>query len=301
MIMPGAVDLAYATDISLTADTFSQDGAAGAHFGLGVQDSSITHSTFTGIAGNGIELGDVVDPISHHPDTASETVKDLTVSDNTIASVADEYNDCVGVLATYTDGSVIDHNTNHDLPYSGISVGWGWALVDQQPETGESSKHAGIYENNELPQYSTPTTSANNQITNNLIYNVMTVQHDGGAIYTLGAQSGTTVTGNYVHDVLGQGSADGAGAAAVGLYLDEGSAHLRDTNNVFQHVAGYVFLNISIPTPDDDVTDNYTDSPPGTSPDTSVVHDNSHVAAGTPSAQWPTAAQTVMNNAGARP
>ncbi|MEV0112424.1 hypothetical protein AB0H77_04075 [Streptomyces sp. NPDC050844] len=74
----------------------------------------------------------------------------------------------MGIWAGYEAGSVVDHNTIDDLPYSGISVGWGW----NQPEAQKSVLR-------------------DNRITNNRITNVMRVehaQHDGGAIYTQGAQ-----------------------------------------------------------------------------------------------------------------
>ena len=40
-----------------------------------------------------------------------------------------------GILAGYTDHTTIEHNKVYDLPYSGISVGWGWGLTDQGGDT----------------------------------------------------------------------------------------------------------------------------------------------------------------------
>ena len=41
-----------------------------------------------------------------------------------------EYMSGVGVFAGYTEGTRIAHNEICRLPYSGISVGWGWGEED---------------------------------------------------------------------------------------------------------------------------------------------------------------------------
>lgn len=283
-MQPGAVDLAYAQNITFNADTFSHLGAAGVHFGLGTQSSLVQNSNFSDISGNGIELGDVVDPISHHPGNTADITLDNTISHNTIQKIGAEYQDSVGVLATYTTNSVIDHNTIHDIPYSAISVGWGWALPDKQPETGESKKHAGIYENKYLPKYSKPTVSLKNKITNNLIYNLMLVGSDGGGIYTLGAMEGTTVSGNYIHTMP-------INKYTHGLYLDEGSAHQVWTKNVIDRCGTFVVFNMQLPTTDESVEGNFFNTPIQPNP---LAKNNTHVKG----SDWPDAAQTIINNAG---
>ncbi|RKF50123.1 hypothetical protein BCY88_15290 [Paraburkholderia fungorum] len=259
MIMPGAIDLSYARNITLNNDTFTQLGAAAVHFGLGVTNSAVTQSTFTQISGSGIEVGDVIDPDSHHPANAAEIVQGNSITYNTISNVASQYTDAVGILVTYAANTLIAHNTVHDLPYTGISIGWGWGLPDN--DVAETLKHYGIYEHGYLPQYTTPTTSAGTQVIHNLLYNVMQVHHDGGAIYSLGSQPGTLVNCNYIHDVQVASSAQGPFTAfgpgpSSALYLDEGTSYATWTNNVAINVATEIVKDLDISAQHDTVTNN---------------------------------------------
>ena len=125
----------------------------------------------------------------------------------------------VGVFAGYTDGTIIAHNEIRDLPYSGMSVGWGWGEEDA----------GGGSENYYMPfKYDTPTPSGNNRIEFNHIHHVMSRLHDGGGIYTLGNMPGTIIRGNHIHDNPG---------APGGIYLDEGSGFIEITGNLVYHVS----------------------------------------------------------------
>lgn len=112
-------------------------------------------------------------------------VKDNAAQNNYVTKVGVEYFDAVGIWAGYTESTTIAHNELHDLPYSAISIGWGWGKVDPGHEA----------------QYVTPTTSLNNTISNNLIYDFMKVLYDGGGIYSLSAQPGQLISGNVIHDM----------------------------------------------------------------------------------------------------
>ena len=47
------------------------------------------------------------------------------VADDYVSRVAQDYYGNVGILSGYTDGLVVEHNEVADMPYTGISVGWG--------------------------------------------------------------------------------------------------------------------------------------------------------------------------------
>ena len=98
----------------------------------------------------------------------------------------------VGVFAGYTEGTRIAHNEICRLPYSGISVGWGW---------GEEDAGGGGY--NQPHRYDTPTPARNNRIEMNHLHHLMHPMMDGGGIYTLGNQPGTIIRGNHIHDNRG--------------------------------------------------------------------------------------------------
>ncbi|MEU9861072.1 right-handed parallel beta-helix repeat-containing protein [Streptomyces sp. NPDC047971] len=210
---------------------FARLGGAGVIFEHGTQDSVLTRSRFTDLSSGAAYIGDT------EPLPAAELAGARnTVSYNTVRRAGVEYTDAVGIWAGYEAETVIDHNTLDDLPYSGISVGWGW----NQPE----ARHSVLRDN---------------RVTNNRITDVMRVahdQHDGGAIYTQGAQPGTVISGNYVNrSAYGNTERDGNG-----IYLDEQSSHITVTRNVLTRV-GYKWVsNWADYGIDNHATGNWTDT-----------------------------------------
>ena len=86
-----------------------------------------------------------------------------TVADCTVSHAAVEFRGHPALLVGFSRGTTLEHNELSQLPYSAISLGWGW---DNYPYT-----YGGL-----------------NQINYNHIHDHMRVLGDGGAIYTLGAQ-----------------------------------------------------------------------------------------------------------------
>jgi len=173
------------------------------------------------VSGNGIQVGDVLAE-DHHPSDPRSVVKDNVVANNYLHDLGLEFQGSIGIFVGYTDGTVIEHNEIADLPYTGVSVGWGW---------GEEDAGGGGY-----PQpfyYSTPTIAANNRIAYNHIHRVMQRRQDGGGVYTLGIQPNTTIRGNYIHD----------SPAGQGVYLDEGSGFIEVTDNLIYGVSYPLQLN----------------------------------------------------------
>ena len=170
---------------------------------------------FHDISGTAIQIGDVLED-DHHPDDPRKIVKDNTVANCYIHDVGVEFKGSVGIFVGYTDGTTIAHNEIRDLPYTGVSVGWGW---------GEEDAGGGAY--GQRPFYETPTTAKNNRIELNHIHHVMQELNDGGGIYTLSNQPGTVIRGNHIHDNRG---------SPGGIYLDEGSGFIEITGNLVYNV-----------------------------------------------------------------
>ncbi|MFB7595854.1 right-handed parallel beta-helix repeat-containing protein [Streptomyces sp. NPDC056160] len=211
--------------------TFTHLGGAGVVFEQGTQDSALTRSRFTDLSSGAAYIGDT-EPMPAPELTGARN----TVSYNTVRRTGVEYTDAVGIWAGYEAGTVIDHNTLDDLPYSGISVGWGW----NQPEARRSVLR-------------------DNRVTGNRITDVMLVedaQHDGAAIYTQGAQPGTVISGNYIdRSAYGNTERDGNG-----IYLDEQSSHITVARNVVTRV-GYKWIsNWADYGIDNHATGNWTDT-----------------------------------------
>jgi hypothetical protein len=222
---PGNVVLQFARDIRFERCVFTRLGGAGLDLDKGCEDNVVSGCRFYDISGNGIQIGNIGRQ-DHHPDDPRLVVRDNTVANCLIERVGAEFQDSVGIFCGYVNGTVIAHNEIRDLPYSGMSVGWGW---------GEEDEGGGAYE--DLPfRYSTPTPCGNNRIEYNHIHNVMLLRNDGGGIYTLGNQKGSTIRGNHVHD-------NNKGGAPGGIYLDEGSGYFEIAENVVYGVDNALNFN----------------------------------------------------------
>ncbi|GAA1627414.1 hypothetical protein GCM10009744_14010 [Kribbella alba] len=225
---PGAVNVGYSRNISFTGNTFTHLGAVGLNLNTGSQGTTIKGNVVRDVAATGIQVGGT-DIIDHHPSDARAITRDTLVSNNLVTRAAADYSGSLGILAAYTEHTVIEHNKVYDLPYSGISVGWGWGLTDP----GGDTNYPG---NSGVPIYDTPTTSKNNIIRDNEISDIMKHQADGGAIYTLSMQPDSVISGNYIKNT--------PGPAYGAIYHDEGSRYFTTTQNALCNVdARWLFLN----------------------------------------------------------
>jgi hypothetical protein len=106
------------------------------------------------------------------------------------------------------------------MPYTGITVGWGWDNVD--------------------------TALRNNVVRYNRVQKVLKLMSDGAGIYTLSKQPGTLIAENYVHDITRTGVQGGFNMS--GIYLDEGSSQITVRDNVLVNTADRkIFQNANGP------------------------------------------------------
>ncbi len=150
---------------------------------------------------------------------------DLKIENNYIARIGSFHYGACAMLLYYTKNVSVQHNEIHDVPYTGISVGWGWSRVIS-------------------------TTAGNNVVNHNRIDGFMEQANDGGAIYMLGNQPGSEICGNYLS---GQGNVQGA------IYPDEGSSYIKIDSNVAQNVANTLFFWIDT-VKDNTATNTWADS-----------------------------------------
>lgn len=193
--------------------TFTRLGGGGLDLETGVRDNTVVGCHFYDISGTAIQVGDVL-KADHHPDDPRAIVKNNVIANNFIHDCVVEYRGGVGVFVGYTEGTRIAHNEICRLPYSGISVGWGW---------GEEDAGGGAANYVQPFRYQTPTPARNNRIEQNHIHHVMQESQDGGGIYTLGNQPGTVIRANHIHDNPG---------SPGGIYLDEGSGFIEVADNL---------------------------------------------------------------------
>lgn len=176
--------------------------------------NSIINSRIHDIGYSGIIVGEV---FGHHGYQSYMLVKNTTIKNNYVTRVGLENRDSPGIVATYTNGTVIEHNEVAFCPYTGISTGWGW-----DSEEFESKNQAFIDE------------VGNNKVIYNYVHDTGKNNRDGGSIYNLGSSKGSVVAHNYIYN-----SWDGDDVYENGLYLDQGSAFIEVHHNVIGENVGY--------------------------------------------------------------
>ena len=293
--MPAAVQVSAANAITFTGDQFVDLGQnalgigndADAHasgVGLGASSVTVTRSVFTADAAGAIVAGGV-QADAHHPSDSRMTDRDLTITDNLVHDIGLDYRGITSFLPTYVTNATISHNEIYNMPYSGLSDGFGWGAND----AGGSNDYAnrGLY--NYQPRYTTPTTATNNRITDNYIHDIMQQMNDGGCVYTLSADPSAVISGNYCLHTHGY----------FGLYFDEGSRYYSATGNVFSDVGVWSTANANANnnTGNLTLTGNWTTN--GATSITNGTRGNTVTGNTTvTNNNWPPGAQAVMANAG---
>ncbi|WP_158972764.1 RICIN domain-containing protein [Paraglaciecola sp. L3A3] len=207
-----AVHFKYARHITFQNCTFNKLGTSGLAFDIGSQHNLVTGNTFADISSNGISIGNINLATNYNPVNPEDRVTHNTISDNVISLVGQEMTDSVGIFGGYVNNLIVAHNTLFDLPYTPISVGWGWG----GPE--------------ETNTYN-PDAVGSNSITSNRIYNYMNVNLDGGGIYTLGRQDNSSIKFNYIN---------GQKNVYTYIYLDNGSEYISVEDNVISSEGGSI-------------------------------------------------------------
>ncbi|HEX4704689.1 MAG TPA: right-handed parallel beta-helix repeat-containing protein [Pseudonocardiaceae bacterium] len=213
--MPGNVNLGDDNNITFDHDYFVHLGAAGLDIGDDSQHDTVTANVFTDISGNGLDIGGVD---ANNPATAQRTGS-ITVRDSHFTDTSAEYHGGVAIDVGYVQDSTFAHNQIDNVPYSGISVGWG-----------------GWPDKVKLP--AEPNFSHGNNFTDNLIFRHMLDLSDGGGIYTNGI-TGTSLatgeheTGNLIHDNIA--------TAGHGIYTDNGASYVTITGNAEYNINSNVW------------------------------------------------------------
>ncbi|MEO6082886.1 MAG: RICIN domain-containing protein [Umezawaea sp.] len=293
--MPAAVQVSAADNITFTDSQFVNLGQtaigigndANAHasgVGLGASNVTVTRSEIARNSAGGVVVGGVRAD-AHHPSDQRMVNRDITISNNRLHDLGLDYRGIVSVLNTYVTNSTVSHNEVYNLPYTGMSIGYGWGAND----AGGSNNYAnrGLY--NYQPRYTTPTTASNTRLIGNYVHDVMQQMNDGGCIYTLGWNPSAVISENYCLRTNGY----------FGLYFDEGSKYYTATNNVFSSTGTWATANYGGGENMGNwtLTNNWS-----TNGSTNVTNGNrGNTVSGNitvANGNWPAGAQAVMANAG---
>jgi len=271
----GAVRVATSTFISFISSIFIHIGATyAASIDQGSQDVTVQGCNFTDLSGGFLKLGSVTGPWST---TNNQSMWDARamVTDNIANNMAVEISGATGLFGGYLYSASIVHNSISDSGYTGLSIGWGWG------SSGYPNKGVG-----------------NTTVNYNYMHDVMTKLRDGGGIYVNGMQSYPSyMMNNFV---------DTDEAVFAVFYLDNGASLWNVTNNVAfnSSLAWAGFLQGCCGLPSYNSTIDYLYykgdlDPVNQCEAEGCVLENAIKVA--PNDPWPAEAQTIMNNAGARP
>ena len=204
-----AVQVSGAQEISFLNCSFEHLGSTGVDYVYGVKGGKVEGCLFRDIAGNGLLAGSF-SPASHEthlpydPADARELCSYQTISNNYFTEVANEDWGCLAICAGYVRDINIEHNEISEVPYSGISLGWGWTQ--------------------------TVNCMRNNRVHANLIHHYAKHMYDVAGIYTLGSQPKSYVTENCVHSIYKPGYVHDPNHWFY-LYTDEGSSFITVKDN----------------------------------------------------------------------
>ena len=192
----GTINMEYARNCAIAKCRFVNYGVHGLNINSGCEDIRVAYDLFYDGGAGGVKI------TGSDASGALETrTHDNAVTDCVIRHCGRRYMAACGVLLMHTYGNRIVHNEISDLYYTGISGGWVWGYSDS--------------------------VTRDNLILKNHIFNLgQGMLSDMGGVYLLGAQPGTVVSGNLIHDIK---SRDYGGLA---LYTDEGSGYVTLENNI---------------------------------------------------------------------
>lgn len=199
---PGSVEVFAAQHVRFERCQFEHLASAGLDAQHGLRHVTIEGCVFRDIGGNGVQIGKFQDGgiethVPYNPSDDREVCAEIRIANNLVSDCANEDWGCVGITAGYVRDTTIEHNDVSDLPYTGISIGWGW--------TRQS------------------TVLRDNRVHANRIHAIARQLYDTAGIYLLSAQPGTVVSENSIDAI--EMSAYTEKPHWGYIYLDEGSSH----------------------------------------------------------------------------
>ncbi|AMO54966.1 hypothetical protein GZ77_25725 [Endozoicomonas montiporae] len=216
--IPGNVRFNFSDNITFRNNTFKHLGATALELGRGAQNNTVFNNIFEDISGSAVWVGHAQD--SHVPDDSYKT-KDNLIDNNLIQNTGREYDDTSGISSVWASRTVVINNDVINMPYSAISVGWGWGRYDVD--------QFAFIDDNTGKGYNSATQQRDTLVINNLIDKPMQVRHDGGGVYNLSSNINSRITGNVI-----TGAYDLNGA----VYLDDGSRGFQVNDNVSYNNTG---------------------------------------------------------------
>ncbi len=257
-LFPGQITVNFADSIAIKNCDFACLGSNGINMDNGVTNSKVVGNLFRDISGTALVVGHFLH--TNSMPSGHQRVSNIEVANNVIRRVANEYTGCAAMAIYFAKAVNAHHNDIKDVPYTGISVGWGWG--------------ADVKDCRDI------------KVIHNRIENVTHQVYDGAHIYTLSRMENTYISNNYLLD---------AGDTHGGIYLDEGSEAITISNNVVRDSDVMIHAREGVGISGCVATNNYTDTTLDYSADSACIETNTvRVTNG----NWPAEAVAIMNESG---
>ena len=204
-----AVRVVAARQIDFERCRFEHLGSTGLDYEEAVQGGVVRGCLFRDIAGNGLLVGSFSSAahethLPYDPADRREVCTQQQINNCYFTEIGNEDWGCLAIAAGYVGDVNIEHNEISEVPYSGISLGWGWTQ--------------------------TVNCMRNSRVHANLIHHYAKHMYDVAGIYTLGSQPKSYVTENCVHSIYKPGYVHDPNHWFY-LYTDEGSSFITVRDN----------------------------------------------------------------------
>jgi hypothetical protein len=255
---PGNIELKTVQNLRFERCIFKHLGAIGLNFEAGAQSNIVIGCVFTDISGDCIKIGSIDDP-SRNDLRARDTGNQVV--DCYLHDAPCEYRGGVGIFCGYVSSVLASRNEINNVPYIGISCGWGWGTASY---------------------------AQNNQFSYNHVRNFCMSLGDGSGIYTLSSQPNTRWNNNWF-DSMPYRDVGGA------FYPDEGSANMEIDHDVCSNIGNRWLYIWTSSIHDMSFHDIWSDTASAVNNGVNCPVSNLTIVTG---GNWPQAARDIMTNAG---
>lgn len=262
----GTVDAKNAYGLEFVNNTFCHLGGSALDLDIGCREILVQGNNFYDLSNNAIMVGNMM-AVDAHPnrDDMRRRVYNIRILNNHMTDNGADYPGAVTLLVGHATDIEIAYNEIHHVPYTGISLGWGWGGHDTDPND--------------------PTIDGGHYVHHNHIHNIMQKMYDGGAVYTLGSQPGTRVEYNVFHDQYHDYGT---------MYWDDGSRGISMTHNCVYDSLRNVIMKGAKNVSRDNYFERVDNMMFGLYDDTNILEPNTHVT----DMNFPL---ELLNGAGLRP
>ncbi len=200
--VPGAIAAVGAHRCRFEKCSVRHVGGYAVELGRGCRDNALVDCDLTDLGGGGVKIGTTAIASSQNDRAQSNSVTGCRIVDG-----GRVFHSAIGIWVGQSPANTIERSEIADFYYTGISLGWTWgygaADAGGQLIDGNHVHHIGQRRDGDGP-----------------------ILSDMGGIYTLGAHGGTTIQGNWFHDIAA------LRYGGWGIYFDEGTSRILARQNL---------------------------------------------------------------------